>query len=276
MQTFIKLVTITYTMGKFEEICKKIKSLEIQGAENIAKAGLVAYSLDPSKDSIKKLLSLRPTEPCLANALRYAEKYSTESAFNYLEEADAAIAKIGAKLVRGIVYTHCHSSTVNKVLSESNKKFKVNCTETRPMFQGRITAKELADLNVPVTLYVDSAMRLAIKKANVAMIGADSITVDGEVINKIGSELAADTCGHFRVPLYIITNSWKLDLRSLYSKEVPIEQRPTSEVWDKKPKGIKIMNPAFEKIKASSIKAIVSELGILSPKEFVKKAIGSF
>ena len=263
-------------MGKFEDICKKIKNLEIQGAENIAKAGLVAYSLKPGKESVKKLLSLRPTEPCLANTLRYAEKYSAESAFHYLEEADETIAKLGAKLVRGIVYTHCHSSSVNKVLNEAKKNFKVNCTETRPMFQGRITAKELADLSIPVTLYVDSAMRLAIKKANIAMIGADSITVDGEVINKIGSELAADTCSHFKVPLYIITNSWKFDLRSLYNKEVPIEQRPTSEVWDKKPKGVNVMNPAFEKIKASSIKAIVSELGILSPKEFVKKAMSSF
>lgn len=263
-------------MGKFEDICRKIKNLEVQGAENIAKAGLVAYSLNPGKESIKKLLSLRPTEPCLANALRYAEKYSAESAFHYLEEADEIIAKLGSKLVRGTVYTHCHSSTVNKVFSEAKKKFKVNCTETRPMFQGRITAKELADLGVNVTLYVDSAMRLAIKKSDVAMIGADSITVDGEVINKIGSELAADTCGHFKVPLYIITNSWKFDLRSLYNKEVPIEQRPTSEVWDKKPKGVKIMNPAFERIKASSIKAIVSELGVLSPKEFVKKTIGNF
>ena len=131
-------------------------------------------------------------------------------------------------------------------------------------------------LNIPVTLFVDSAMRLAIKKAKLAMIGADSITVDGEVINKIGSELAADTCNHFKVPLYIITNSWKFDLCSLYMKEVPIEKRPTSEIWENKPKGVNVMNPAFEKIHSGSIKAIVSELGVLSPKEFVKKTIGNF
>ena len=52
-------------MGKFETICKKIKNLKIQGAENIAKAGLRAYALKPNKNSIKKLLSLRITEPCL-------------------------------------------------------------------------------------------------------------------------------------------------------------------------------------------------------------------
>ena len=101
-------------MGKFEEICRKIKNLEIQGAENVAKAGLVAYSLKPGKDSIKKLLSLRPTEPCLENALRFAEKNSVKDAYEYLEESDEKIAKIGVKLVKGNVYTHCHSSTVNK------------------------------------------------------------------------------------------------------------------------------------------------------------------
>lgn len=265
-------------MGKFEEICRKIKNLEIQGAENVAKAGLVAYSLKPGKESIKRLLSLRPTEPCLENALRFAEKNSVKEAYEYLEESDEKIAKIGAKLVKGDVYTHCHSSTVNKVLVEAKKtkKFRVYCTETRPKYQGRITAKELAGLNIPVTLFVDSAMRLAIKKVKLAMIGADSITIDGEVINKIGSELAADSCGHFKVPLYIITNSWKFDLRSLYNKEVPIEKRPSVEVWENKPKNVNVMNPAFEKIKASSIKAIVSELGILSPKEFVRKVMQNF
>lgn len=265
-------------MGKFDEICKKIKTLEIQGAENIAKAGLVAYSLKPGKDSIKKLLSLRPTEPCLENALRFAEKNSVKEAYEYLEESDEKIAKIGAKLVKGDVYTHCHSSTVNKVLAEAKKtkKFRVYCTETRPRFQGRITAKELAGLNVPVTLFVDSAMRLAIKKAKLAMIGADSITLEGNVINKIGSELAADTCNHFKVPFYVVTNSWKFDLCYLYKKEMPIEQRASAEVWENRPNGVNVMNPAFEKIKASSIKAIVSELGILSPKEFVKKVIVNF
>ncbi|MDP4012379.1 MAG: hypothetical protein Q8R00_02130 [Candidatus Nanoarchaeia archaeon] len=262
-------------MGKFEIICKKIKNLEIQGAENIAKAGLKAYALKPNKNSIKKLLSLRYTEPCLANALKFAEKNSVKEALEYLERSDKLIAKLGANLVKGNVYTHCHSSSVNKVLVEAKNKrnFKVYCTETRPRFQGRITAVELAKLKIPVEMYVDSAMRLAIKKAKVAMIGADSITKKGEVINKIGSELVADTCNHFKVPLYIITNSWKFDMRSLYKKEIPIEKRPVNEVWDKVPRGVSIANPAFEKIKPSSIKAIVSELGILSPKSFVKKVL---
>ena len=58
---------------KFNKISRDIKSIKIQGARNIAKQALFAYSLFPNKNSKKKLISLRPTEPMLINVLNKAE-----------------------------------------------------------------------------------------------------------------------------------------------------------------------------------------------------------
>ena len=72
----------------FRQIAMDIKALKIQGASNVARAGLKAYSLKPSKSSIRKLLSLRPTEPMLRNVLYYAEKYSVNDALNLMGKFD--------------------------------------------------------------------------------------------------------------------------------------------------------------------------------------------
>src|SRR3989344_7093168 len=235
----------------FNQICKAIKEVKIQGAENVAIAALNAYSLKPSKESIKKLISLRPTEPALRNALNFAQLYSVKAALSHFEHAKDKILNYSKDLIKknSIVYTHCHSSTVTGIIIYNKNKIKsVNCTETRPLFQGRKTAMEISKAKIPVTLYVDSAMRLALKDSNITLLGADSILKDGKVINKIGSELVAETSSLYKIPLYICTDSWKFDPKSLHGKETKIEYRSTKEIWENPPKGLKILNPAFEKI----------------------------
>jgi ribose 1,5-bisphosphate isomerase len=86
------------------------------------------------------------------------------------------IASIGARKIKNgmIVYTHCHSSTVTAILKEAKaqgKRFEVHNTETRPKYQGRITAAEIAKAGIPVTHYVDSAAKIALEKADIMMIG---------------------------------------------------------------------------------------------------------
>ena len=263
----------------FNQICKAIKEVNIQGAENVAIAALNAYSLKPSKDSIKKLISLRPTEPGLRNALKFAQIYSVKAALSHFEHAKDKILNYSKDLIKknSVVYTHCHSSTVIGIIIYNKNKIKsVNCTETRPLFQGRKTAKELINARIPVTLYVDSAMRLALKDANVTLIGADSILKDGSVINKIGSELVAETSYLYKIPLYVCTDSWKFDTQSLHKRETKIEYRPTKEIWYNPPKNLKILNPAFEKINQKLIKGIISEFGVLKPKDFVNKVIKNY
>ena len=78
-------------MDKFSKICRDIKSVKIQGATNVAIAGLKAYCLKPTKSSKKIILSLRPTEPALQNAIKIAESSSVENALNHFQNAQEFI-----------------------------------------------------------------------------------------------------------------------------------------------------------------------------------------
>ena len=145
-------------MDKFSQICKDIKDIKIQGAVNVARKGLEAYSLKPGKESIKKLLSLRPTEPMLRNVLEYAERFSAEDSFKMIDRHYEKIINYGKSFIKNKrkIFTHCHSSTVINVL-KLNKKLTVFNTETRPLYQGRRTGEELNKAGINVVNIVDAA-----------------------------------------------------------------------------------------------------------------------
>ncbi|GAG81088.1 unnamed protein product, partial [marine sediment metagenome] len=113
-----------------------------------------------------------------------------------LQNSKKRIAEIGARRFPSSgqkfnVMTHCHSSLVTGILLEAKrqgKDFKVINTETQPRLQGRKTAKKLLNANIEVIHVVDSAMRWAVRhyQVNMIIIGADSITSEGTIINKIG------------------------------------------------------------------------------------------
>ncbi len=261
---------------RFKRIIKDIKSIKIQGAVNVAKEGLKAYFMFPSKNTKEKILSLRPTEPTLNRVLDLAEKgFSKKEILNHFDEAQNKINKIVFKLLKNkeIIFTHCHSSNVINALiyaKKHNKKFEVINTETRPLFQGRKTAKELRKAGIKVTTFIDSGAKIAITKGkgncqvDEVFFGADALLENG-VINKIGSDMFAEIAYENNVPVYIIADSWKFT-----NKDVQIEQRSLNEIWDKAPKKIKIKNPAFEFINKKYISGIITELGLMKYSSFVK------
>jgi len=270
-------------MDAVEKAARDIKSIKVQGAYHVAVTAVKAWEKAKDKQAAaKKLAAARPTEPMLRNALKYLEKfYHAENLLTKLDSDQRKIALMGSEKVKDgmIVYTHCHSSTVNDILIQAKKQgknFEVNVTETRPFMQGRLTATQLSAAKIPVTLYVDSAARLALKKADVMMIGADSISADGYVINKIGSELMADMANHYQVPIFICTHSWKFDPKTVFGFEEEIEKRAAKEIWDRPPKGVKISNYVFEKVDPNKITAIISELGVFKPAAFVEEVRKSY
>jgi len=266
--------------SKLNKLFRDIKEVKIQGATNVAKAAIKAYSLSPKKSTKKKLESLRPTEPALRNALDMLEKnQSSSQVLSHFSEAQEKINNYTLKIIRDndVIFTHCHSTNVVKALinaKKKGKKFQVYNTETRPLFQGRKTAKQLSKAKIKVTTFVDSAAAIALakkqgtRKSTKIFLGADAILRNGDVVNKVGSGMFSQIAKLNKIKVYIIADSWK------FSKEnLKLEKRSYKEVWDDSPsKKIKIQNPSFEKIPAKLIKSIVSELGIFSPKKFVKKA----
>ncbi len=264
----------------FEEVCKAIKEVRIQGATEVAKAATKALLERNDPASVKKLLNLRPTEPTLRNSVKYALSFpnissGVKSSLNYFEKSDEKIVNFGtSKIKSGMnIFVHCHSTTLTKILvaaKKQGKKFTVHNTETRPLYQGRKTAKELSEAGIKVIHYVDSGARIALKKCDLALMGADAITPK-KVYNKIGSEMFALVAKNFKVPVYICSDAWKFS-----PHEEVIEERNPDEVWENPPKGVEIENSSFEKIDPKLIKAIISELGILSHKEFLKKVRSAY
>ncbi len=264
---------------RFDQIVKGIKEIKIQGAKNIAKKALYAYSLFPTKSSKRKLLSLRPTEPLLSNVLDRAEKQSYKELLEHFDNSQEKINKNAFKLIKkgDVIFTHCHSTSVVGALiyaKKHKKKFEVYNTETRPLFQGRKTSKELRAARIKVTQFVDSAAMIALTKkqdtqgVDKVFIGADALLKEG-VINKVGSGMFSKIAYDNKIQVYVLADSWK------YSrKKLEMEQRNLREVWKgvAKKLGINVKNPAFEFVPKKYISAVVSELGVLSYNEFLKKA----
>jgi translation initiation factor 2B subunit (eIF-2B alpha/beta/delta family) len=251
---------------RFNLIARKIKEVKIQGATNVAKAALTAYYLYPNDITKRILLNLRPTEPMLSHVLELADKVKKEKILGHFTESQDRINKAVFKLIKNNskIFTHCHSTNVVRALIYSKnhgKHFEVYNTETRPLFQGRLTAKELSKAGIRVTNFVDAAADIALKEVDMVFLGADAL-LDNSVINKVGSGMISELARDRKVPVYIIADSWK------YShKAVKIEQRDFKEVWGTK--RVHVKNPAFEAIEAKNIKAIISELGIMPYKKFL-------
>ena len=261
---------------RFNNILKKIKKVKIQGARNIAKASLKAYFLIPRKKSKKRLLDSRPTEPLMQKVLELAESTPKKEILKHFDESQDKINKVTFKLIKNkdILFTHCHSTNVVNALiysKKKGKKFEVYNTETRPLFQGRKTARALSKAKIKVTMFTDSAVDVALtkeqgtKRVNKIFFGADALLKEG-IINKIGSELISKIAKQEKVPVYIIADSWKFT-----KKKLPIEQRKLNEVWDKAPSKVKIKNPAFEFVHKKYITGIITELGLMKYGEFVRK-----
>jgi len=255
---------------RFNSICRKIKEIKIQGATNVAKAALKAYYIYPNKITKKILLDLRPTEPMLSHVLQLADKQTEKQILQHFQISQDIINKLVFKLIKhnSIIYTHCHSTSVVKALiyaKKHGKNFQIHNTETRPLFQGRKTAEELASARIRVVNYVDSAFSIALNRCNMVFLGADAL-LKNSIINKVGSNTIVQLAKNKKIPIYVIADSLKYS-----TKDVKIEERDFKEVWNPKTNKIHVENPAFESFSPKFIKAIISELGMMTYSVFLKR-----
>ncbi len=293
------------------KIEKDIKSIKIQGATNVAIATLKGMKLAVQhisadtrkiiklvKEVGEKLSLARENEPLARNGVKYVlssiKGYKrgdlTRQIVNLcdsyqvmIRNAKKEIIKYGTELLRNekVVLTHCHSSTAVAILKNvakyrkiNKKEFKVISTETRPLYQGRVTAKELFDSDVDVTQIVDSVCASFIVEdkyipVGSVVVGCDELLVDGSFINKVGTYAIALASEKDKDKFYIATSLLKLDPLKNISR-VKIEQRESSEVWSDAPKGINIINPAFERVNSSYVTSYITEAGVLTKSDLFK------
>lgn len=197
-----------------------------------------------------------------------------------------SIGKVGAAFVpkKASILTHCNAGAlatggfgtalgVIRAAREAGKAPRVFADETRPFLQGaRLTAWELMEDNIPVTVICESAAAslLASGRIDLVLVGADRIAANGDTANKVGTYGLATVAARHGVPFYIAAPQSTFDPACADGARIPIEFRDAGEVggfagqrWA--PPGIDAYNPAFDVTPAELISAFITENGVIHP-----------
>jgi translation initiation factor eIF-2B subunit alpha/methylthioribose-1-phosphate isomerase len=165
-----------------------------------------------------------------------------------------------------------------RAAKENGKDFFVYVDETRPRLQGsRLTAWELYNEDIDHAIIADNAAGFYMKKGDVdiVIVGADRITNNGDVANKIGTYEKAVLAHENKIPFYVAAPISTFDFNLKKGDEIPIEERREEEVLVIRGTRIscestKAFNPAFDVTPAKYITGIITEEGIFKPRD-VKK-----
>jgi methylthioribose-1-phosphate isomerase len=200
-------------------------------------------------------------------------------------EVNRRLGRLGADLINDgdTVLTQCNAGAlatvgygtalgVVRAAVEQGKLLKVLVPETRPALQGaRLTAFELLTDGIECTLIADTAVGYMMNSGRVdkVVVGADRITKDGYVFNKIGTYQEAVLAKRHGIPFYPAAPRSTFDL-SRNHEDVTIEERGFDEVVKIRgrriaPKGVPVANPVFDMTPPDLVTAIISDRGIIRP-----------
>ncbi len=294
------------TCRTYQEVAEAIKTMVIRGAPAIGVAAAmgVALGVEQGADFETVCNTLAATRPTAVNLFWAIDRMrrlmtalqgqsATAIVSRMIEEAQQvrqedialcmAIGRHGAALVPDgkTVLTHCNAGAlatagygtalgVIRAAVEAGKKIDVFAGETRPFLQGaRLTAWELQQDRIPTTLITDNMAGHFLRSGRIGcvVVGADRIAANGDVANKIGTYSVAVLAKENGVPFYVAAPVSTFDLTLASGDQIPIEQRPASEVTHVygvpvAPENIVVENPAFDVTPARYVTAIICEHGI--------------
>lgn len=228
-------------------------------------------------DSVAKNAAQNNLDPIKETLVDEAQRVHRER-----QAADEAIGKFGAELLpaNGRVMTQCNAGAlatagigtalgVIRMAVETGHKLEVFVPETRPYLQGaRLTAWELHEDKIPLTLITDNMVGHFLRSGNVGavVVGADRIAANGDTANKIGTYPMAVLAREHNVPFFVAAPISTLDLTIPSGEQIPIEQRPSAEVTHVQghriAPDVTVANPAFDVTPFRLIAAIITERGV--------------
>jgi methylthioribose-1-phosphate isomerase len=204
--------------------------------------------------------------------------------FNEDIASNRALGKFGGELIAdgATVLTHCNAGAlatagdygtalgVIRGAIDAGKRVAVIADETRPFLQGaRLTAWELAQDNIPVTVITDNMAGHVMKQGKVdcVVVGADRIAANGDAANKIGTYMVAVLAKQHNIPFYVAAPISTVDLNTPTGAEIPIEERGAKEVThigdhQLTPDGVEVHNFAFDVTPNEFIAAIITDRGV--------------
>lgn len=299
-------------MNQVLDTCTKIRSMQIRGAGRIAAAAAVSLrdfsqamqpqSLDDFNSQMKEaadtLLKTRPTAVSLSNAIRMVMKYDAQdldsarqaialNANRFIEISEKAlerIGQIGSNRIKdgSVVLTHCNSLAALSVIStahKSGKKIKVIATESRPRYQGITTIGMLDKMGIETELIVDSAVRSVMNEVDLVVVGADVITANGTLVNKIGTAQIALCAHEARTSFIVAAETYKFSPQTIQGELVTIEERESAEVLAdlSSYSHVRVRNPAFDVTPHQYIDLICTEVGAIPPEmsyQIIRERLG--
>ena len=275
-----------------EEVASAIREMKVRGAPAIGVAAAygVAMSKNP-EEAAEMLRKARPTAVDLSHAVQFVldmmrnGMVGIQAASQWAGRNDdmcEAIARHGASLIndKTTILTHCNTGSlatgsvgtalgaIEKAHADGKEIF-VYADETRPRFQGALTAWELGKAGIKHKVICDSAAGYLMGRGTVemVMVGADRIAQNGDTANKIGTYALSILAKEHELPFYVLApmSSFDRDIES--GDKIRIEARNEDEVLEvggRKifPEGTKALNPAFDVTPAKNITAWISERGI--------------
>lgn len=250
-----------------------------QAADELAASRPTAVNLFWALERMKKLINDKSPEQLFHDVL--------EEAHNILQEdivINKQMGQHGVQLIpeNASILTHCNAGAfatggygtalgVIRAAHDQGKKVKVFAGETRPLLQGaRLTAFELMEDNIPVTLIADNMAGYVMQRGMVDLVilGADRITAKGDVANKIGTYTLAVLAKEHQIPFYVAAPVSTFDLTLKTGEEIPIEERNAHELrqvfgYQTAPLDVPVFNPAFDVTPHKLITAIITEKGVI-------------
>ncbi len=280
-----------------EEVARAIADMVVRGAPAIGIAAAYGLALEVRRGgdldrARAALLASRPTAVNLRWALDRLRAVPTtqwEAEARAIHLADlagnVAMGAHGAELLPegAVVLTHCNAGAlatggwgtalgVVRSAWARGRLSRVYADETRPWLQGaRLTAWELANEGIPVTLIADvaAASLLAAGRVHAVVVGADRIAANGDTANKVGTLGLAVLAQHWRVPFYVAAPTSTFDPDCATGAEIPIEERSAAEVRGHREQvwaaDVPVWNPAFDVTPAGMVTAWITEHGIWRP-----------
>ncbi len=234
-------------------LLKNIKQREsLNGIISILKKSFSEFQVIKSNlDMYEKLLQ--------KNQLKQLENYLKESSHYYEFTYQTIFKKLYSCYSQSdFIFTLSNSRTIIEVLKlwkHQNKNIKVTVCESRPKFEGRFAAKELAKHGLETTLIAEALMSKFIPQVDLVLIGADKILKDGSVVNKTGSLSSAIIAKYYKKPFVVAASKEKIsqETNSLIKEENP------KEILSNQIKKLNPVNIYFEVIAKSLITKIVTD-----------------
>ena len=292
-----------------DHVIEEIRNMNVKGGSPFGRAAAWAFKLALQQEDLKtfseiktrftylkkQMYELKPTMATIYNSCEAIMQELDETmkvnilkekvihlCDNIIEQSFVAVEKvgeIGSHLIHDhdVVLMHSYSSTLMGIFQSAandKKRFKVICTESRPLRESRNAVNVLTRLGIETMFISDASVYEFMNEADMIIMGADTLCTNGDVANKMGSAQIARLAQSCKIPVYFASELYKLDIRTLNGEKVVLERRDKCELVDeddfKDFDQVEAINQFFDLTPASDITGIVTEFGVLHPSQMLQ------